>query len=77
VPCLCHKFSLFILSFLHSFFRFLPHQAAGGLALLLSALKATNTPYSPWRVRRAIENTARGVEGVERFALGCGLLQVS
>ncbi len=33
-------------------------NAAGGVALLLSALKAANQPWSPNRVRRALENTA-------------------
>jgi tripeptidyl-peptidase II len=52
-------------------------NCCGGIALLLSALKATGTAYSPHSVRRAIENTAAQVEGIEPFALGHGLLQVA
>ena len=51
-------------------------NCCGGIALLLSALKATGTAYSPHSVRRAIENTAAKVDGIEPFALGHGLLQV-
>lgn len=45
-------------------------------ALLLSGLKARHVPYSPWSIRRAIENTARAVDTVEVFAMGHGLIQV-
>ena len=45
-------------------------------AMLLSGLKATDTPYSPFSIRRAIENTALPLDGVEVFAQGAGLLQV-
>ncbi|MHC4091064.1 MAG: tripeptidyl peptidase II [Planctomycetota bacterium] len=51
-------------------------NACGGIALLLSGLKAEGMAYSPPRVRRALENTARPVEGVEVFALGRGLVQI-
>eukprot|EP00742_Colponemidia_sp_Colp-10_P008114 GILJ01008758.1.p1 GENE.GILJ01008758.1~~GILJ01008758.1.p1 ORF type:complete len:1249 (+),score=195.85 GILJ01008758.1:73-3819(+) len=51
-------------------------NACGGLALLLSALKQHGVKYTPQRVRRAIENTAREIPNVERFAQGRGLLQV-
>ena len=47
----------------------------GGVALLLSGLKQENIPYSPHRIRRAIENTARKIENVEPFAQGRGLAQ--
>lgn len=50
--------------------------ACGGLALLVSALKAEKRAYTPASVRRAIENTARPVASIEKFALGHGLLQV-
>ncbi len=52
-------------------------NACGALAALLSALKATKTPYSPWSVRRALQNTARRVEGLTPWAQGPGLLQLS
>jgi len=51
-------------------------NACGGLALLLSALKAEKIPYTPHSVRRGVENSARWVEGIERFAQGHGLLQI-
>jgi len=53
--------------------------ACGGLALLVSALKAEGQAVTPARVRRAVENTALGVgaaaaDGVLTY--GRGLLQV-
>lgn len=51
-------------------------NACGGLALLLSGLKAMKTPYTPASVRRAIQNSARPVEQAEVLAQGPGLLQV-
>jgi tripeptidyl-peptidase-2 len=52
--------------------------AAGGLALLVSALKAEGASTAPARVRRAAENTARPLGGGPAGALthGRGLLQV-
>ncbi|PFX32477.1 Tripeptidyl-peptidase 2 [Stylophora pistillata] len=51
-------------------------NACGGVALLLSGLKANDIPYSPHSIRRALENTALHVEGLDRLTLGHGLLQV-
>ena len=48
----------------------------GGLALLLSGLKAEKIPYNPQQVKRAIENTARPVADNDAFAVGRGLLQI-
>jgi hypothetical protein len=53
--------------------------ACGGLALLLSALKAEGQAVTPARVRRAVENTCLPVAAGEPDALltyGRGLLQV-
>lgn len=53
--------------------------ACGGLALLISALKAEGQAATPARIRRAVENTALPVaEGSSDSALtyGRGLLQV-
>ena len=50
-------------------------NACGNIALLLSGLKAQQVGWSPARVRRALENTAVAVEGIEVFALGRGLIQ--
>ncbi|KAK2573431.1 Tripeptidyl-peptidase 2 [Acropora cervicornis] len=41
-------------------------NACGGIALLLSALKANDIPYSPHSIRRALENTALLLEGNTR-----------
>jgi tripeptidyl-peptidase II len=51
-------------------------NCCGGIALLLSALKSEKVVYSPHSIRRAIENTAVKVDGIEPFAIGHGLLQV-
>jgi tripeptidyl-peptidase-2 len=51
-------------------------NACGNIALLLSALKAEGLAYTPHRIRRALENTAREVPGVEIFAQGRGIVQV-
>ncbi|UYV81022.1 TPP2 [Cordylochernes scorpioides] len=52
-----------------------PH-VAGAIALLLSGMKDKGLPYSPYSVRRAIENTALKVENYDVFSMGHGLLQV-
>ena len=51
-------------------------NTSGGLAVLLSALKATKTKYSPHSIHRAIQNTALKKAGVDAFVGGAGLLQV-
>lgn len=48
----------------------------GCLALVLSGLKARNIPYSPFSVRRALENSALKVPGYDPFSHGHGLVQV-
>jgi len=45
-------------------------------ALVLSGLKARGVPYNPYNVKRALQNTAKPVDGVEVFAMGQGLVQV-
>jgi len=50
--------------------------AAGGLALILSGLKARGIKYTPHRIRHAIENTAREIAHIEKLAIGHGLLQI-
>ncbi|XP_054709504.1 tripeptidyl-peptidase 2-like [Uloborus diversus] len=52
-----------------------PH-AAGCISVLLSGLKRKVISYSPYSVRRAIENTALKVSTYEVFSMGHGLLQV-
>jgi len=51
-------------------------NACGNIALLLSALKADNIAYSPYSIRRALENTARKDGGNDRLAFGSGALQI-
>jgi tripeptidyl-peptidase II len=51
-------------------------NACGNIALLLSALKAREQPYTPALVRRALQNTARRLPDVDEFAQGAGLVQV-
>jgi tripeptidyl-peptidase-2 len=51
-------------------------NACGSVALLLSGMKANGTPYSPYSVRRALQNTARRIEAADVFAQGPGLVQV-
>ncbi|EDO30245.1 predicted protein [Nematostella vectensis] len=51
-------------------------NACGGIALVLSGLKARGIPYSPPSIRRALENTALRMEGLDFFTQGYGLLQV-
>ncbi|XP_044257538.1 tripeptidyl-peptidase 2 isoform X2 [Tribolium madens] len=52
-----------------------PH-VAGAVSLLVSGLIQQNLFYSPYSIKRAIENTASVLQGVEVFAQGSGLLQV-
>lgn len=55
-------------------------SACGGVALLLSALKAEGQPVTPARIRRAIENTASPLGGGDPTATltyGRGLMQVA
>ncbi|KJE96994.1 tripeptidyl-peptidase 2 [Capsaspora owczarzaki ATCC 30864] len=51
-------------------------NACGGLALLLSGLKALHIPYTPHHIRRAVENTATNRDCIEPFAIGHGLLSI-
>ncbi|XP_063430494.1 tripeptidyl-peptidase 2-like [Mytilus trossulus] len=51
-------------------------NACGCLGLVLSALKAMGVGYTPFSVKRALENTAVKVDNIEVFALGYGLIQV-
>lgn len=51
-------------------------NACGGIALILSGLKARGVKYTPYSVRRAVANTAMRIDNVEPFAQGEGLLQV-
>ncbi len=51
-------------------------NACGNTALLLSALKAEKIPYTPHRIRRALENTAVPLPNVDIFGQGRGLIQI-
>jgi tripeptidyl-peptidase-2 len=52
-----------------------PH-ACGCVALLLSACKAEGIPISPPRIQRAIENSAKTMNGLSRLQQGWGMVQV-
>ncbi|KAJ8735983.1 hypothetical protein PYW08_006639 [Mythimna loreyi] len=52
-----------------------PH-VAGAVGILISGLKAKNLPYSPYSIKRALENSATYLSNVEPWAQGCGLLNV-
>ena len=47
------------------------------IGLLISGLKARNIPFSPFSIKRALEQTAMFLDGVEVFAQGHGLIQVN
>ena len=51
-------------------------NACGAIALMLSGAKAKGIEYSPYSVRKAIQNTARDVAKSEPLAEGPGLIQV-
>eukprot|EP00644_Phytophthora_capsici_P005563 jgi/Phyca11/558578/estExt2_Genewise1.C_PHYCAscaffold_20133 len=51
-------------------------NCAGNIALLVSAMKAQGIEYTPYSIRRALENTAVKVQNVEVYAQGKGLIQV-
>ncbi|KAF1782408.1 Peptidase S8, subtilisin, Ser-active site [Phytophthora cactorum] len=51
-------------------------NCAGNIALLVSAMKAQGIDYTPYSIRRALENTAVKVPNVEVYAQGKGLIQV-
>ncbi|XP_047985175.1 tripeptidyl-peptidase 2 [Leguminivora glycinivorella] len=52
-----------------------PH-VAGIVAALISGLKAKDLPYSPYSIKRAIENSATFLNSVEPWAQGCGLINI-
>ncbi|XP_020282375.1 tripeptidyl-peptidase 2 isoform X2 [Pseudomyrmex gracilis] len=52
-----------------------PH-VTGAVAVLISGLLAKNVPYSPYSIKRAVENTALYIPTLDPFAQGSGLLQV-
>ncbi|CAF1690507.1 unnamed protein product, partial [Adineta ricciae] len=49
-------------------------NAAGCVALLLSALKQEQIEYNPSLIRRALMNTAQKID--DEFSIGAGLLQI-
>ncbi|EQC32461.1 hypothetical protein SDRG_09788 [Saprolegnia diclina VS20] len=51
-------------------------NCAGNVALLISGLKAQGIAYTPYSLRRALENTAVSVPTAEAFSMGRGLIQV-
>ncbi len=51
-------------------------NACGNIALLLSGMRAQGTLFRPAFVRRALENTALRIPGVDEFAQGAGLIQI-
>ena len=51
-------------------------NACGGLALIVSGLKAEGIKYTPHSIKRAIGHTASRIEGLDQFVQGPGLLQI-
>ncbi|CAL9008689.1 unnamed protein product [Prunus brigantina] len=53
-------------------------SACGGIALLISALKAEGIPVSPYSVRKALENTSVPIGSLpeDKLSTGVGLMQV-
>ncbi|XP_072938553.1 tripeptidyl-peptidase 2 [Epargyreus clarus] len=52
-----------------------PH-VAGAVAALISGLKAKELPYSPYSMKRALQNSATYLSHVEPWAQGSGLLNI-
>lgn len=52
-------------------------NAAGGIALVLSGLRAEGIKYTPCMIKRALEAAAVPVPGTEVHAQGSGLIQVA
>ena len=50
-------------------------NCAGNVALLLSGLKSTGTPYTPHLIKRALENTARSIPNHTVHDVGHGMIQ--
>lgn len=51
-------------------------NVAGCVSVLVSGLKAKKLPYSPYSVRRSLENTALKIPNWDPFTYGHGLIQV-
>lgn len=51
-------------------------NACGSIALILSAMKQDGLSYTPHRIRRALENTARLPDKSDVFGLGRGVIQI-
>ncbi|KAK3925767.1 Tripeptidyl-peptidase 2 [Frankliniella fusca] len=52
-----------------------PH-VCGVVALLLSGMMQRNLPYTPYSVKRALENSAQFIDSQDKFGQGEGLVQV-
>ena len=52
-----------------------PH-VTGSIALMMSGLRAQNLPWSPFSVKRALENSANKLENQCPFGQGNGLLNI-
>ena len=51
-------------------------NACGCIALLLSGLHEEGRSWTPHSIRRAVENSARPIPGMDRFSLGAGMIDV-
>ncbi|MCH2149142.1 MAG: S8 family serine peptidase, partial [Phycisphaerales bacterium] len=51
-------------------------NACGCIALLLSGLQASEESWTSHSIRRALENTAQAIPGMDRFSLGAGMINV-
>ncbi len=74
--CVCRRALCLCICLSHAGTSMSAPNACGGIALVISGLKARGIFYSPVSIRRAIELTAAPTPGLSSLDQGYGLLQV-